>query len=83
PICKPEGGWMPEQRLTREEAVELYTTGAAYTCYEEKIKGMLKEGFLADFIVMPEDIMTVKEERIQALPVDEVWVGGALVFSRS
>ena len=80
---KPEGGWMPEQRLTREEAVELYTTGAAYTCYEEKIKGMLKECFLADFIVMPEDIMTVKEEKIQALPVDEVWVGGALVFSRS
>ena len=77
---KPEGGWMPEQRLTREEAVGLYTTGAAYTCYEENIKGMLKQGFLADFIVMPEDIMTVPEERIQTLNVDEVWVGGEKVY---
>lgn len=77
---KPEGGWMPEQRLTREEAVGLYTTGAAYTCYEENRKGMLKEGFLADFIVMPEDIMTVPEDRIRTLNVDEVWVGGEKVY---
>ena len=79
---KPAGGWMPEQRLTREEAVALYTTGAAYTCFEENIKGMLKEGFLADFIVLPEDIMTVPEEKIQTLSVDEAWVGGEKVYER-
>jgi len=77
---KPEDGWMPEQRLSREEAVALYTTGSAYTCYEENTKGMLKEGFLADFIVMPEDIMTVSEEAIQTLNIDEAWVGGEKVY---
>lgn len=77
---RPEGGWMPEQRLTREEAVGLYTTGAAYTCYEETIKGMLREGFLADFIVLPEDIMTIPEERIQTLNVDEAWIGGEKIY---
>jgi predicted amidohydrolase YtcJ len=77
---KPEGGWMPEQRLTREEALALYTSCAAYTCFEENTKGMLKEGFLADFIVMPEDIMTVPEEKIRTLNVDEAWVGGEKVY---
>jgi predicted amidohydrolase YtcJ len=41
---------------------------------------MLKEGFLADFIVMPEDIMTVPEEKIQTLNVEEAWVGGEKVY---
>lgn len=77
---KPEGGWMPEQRLSRAEAVGLYTTGAAYTCYEENRKGMLKEGFLADFIVLPEDLMTVPEEKIQTLNIDEAWIGGEKVY---
>jgi predicted amidohydrolase YtcJ len=79
---KPEGGWMPEQRLTRAEAVALYTTGAAYTCYEENIKGMLREGYLADFIVMPEDIMAVPEDRIPGLAVEEVWVAGEKVYTK-
>lgn len=79
---KPEDGWMPEQRLTREEAIALYTTGAAYTCYEESIKGMLRQGYLADFLVMPEDIMNVPEDRIQTLDVEEVWVGGEKVYTK-
>ena len=79
---KPEDGWMPEQRLSREEAIALYTTGAAYTCYEESIKGMLRQGYLADFLVMPEDIMNVPEDRIQTLEVEEVWVGGEKVYTK-
>ena len=79
---KPENGWMPEQRLSREEAIALYTTGSAYTCYEENIKGRLKDGFLADFIVMPDDIMTIPEEEIQTLRIDEAWVGAEQVYKR-
>ena len=76
----PPGGWMPEQRLSRQEAVSLYTSFPAYTCYEEENKGMLKQGFLADFIVMPEDIMTVPEQEIQTMAIDEVWVGGEKMY---
>jgi len=77
----PPGGWMPEQRLSRQEAVSLYTSFPAYTCYEENYKGMLKEGYLADFIVMPEDIMTVPEMDIQTLEIDEAWIGGEKMYS--
>jgi predicted amidohydrolase YtcJ len=76
----PPGGWMPGQRLSRQEAVSLYTSFPAYTCYEEESKGMLKQGFLADFIVMPEDIMTVPEQEIQTMAIDEVWIGGEKVY---
>ncbi len=76
----PPGGWMPGQRLSRQEAVSLYTSFPAYTCYEEESKGMLKQGFLADFIVMPEDIMTVPEQEIQTMAIDEVWIGGEKMY---
>ena len=42
---------------------------------------MLKEGYLADFIVMPEDIMTVPEMDIQTLEIDEAWIGGEKMYS--
>lgn len=72
----PPGGWMPAQRLSREEAVSLYTSFPAYTCYEEQEKGLLKTGYVADFIVLGADIMNIPEQDIQTVPVDEAWVAG-------
>lgn len=61
---EPEGGWMPDQKLTVQEAVALYTTGSAYTSFEEGYKGKIKEGYLADFIVLSDDIFSIPEEEI-------------------
>jgi predicted amidohydrolase YtcJ len=78
----PPGGWLPEQRLTREEAIRLYTAAAAYGEWEEERKGTLRPGMLADFVVWDRDLLTVPDaEILQAAPVRTV-VGGRTVFRR-
>ncbi|HEX2080474.1 MAG TPA: amidohydrolase [Longimicrobium sp.] len=78
----PPGGWIPEQRLTREEAIRLYTATAAYGEWEEERKGTLRPGMLADLVVWDRDLLTVPEvEILRAEPVMTV-VGGRIVFRR-
>ncbi|MDE2572346.1 MAG: amidohydrolase [bacterium] len=68
------------QRITAREALALYTVNAAYAAGEEHLKGRLAPGFLADFVVLGGDPLTVAPERIGALPVRETYVGGARVW---
>lgn len=77
---KPEEGWMPEQRLSIQEAIELYTTGSAYTSFEENVKGKLSVGYFADFIVLNKNIFDVPADEILSVKVEETYVGGELVF---
>ena len=78
----PPGGWLPEQRLSREEAIRLYTAASAYGEWEEERKGTLRPGMLADLVVWDRDLLTVPEvEILQAAPVMTV-VGGRIVFRR-
>lgn len=78
----PKGGWHPEQRFTREQALRIFTLDAAYAAFEEDIKGSLKEGKLADMVVINEDIMTIPAERIfQIKPVMTI-LGGKIVYGR-
>ena len=79
---EPEGGWMPEQRLTRQEAVALYTTGSAYTAFEEHKKGKLKPGYLADFVVLSQDLFQVPEEALLQVRVEETYVAGERAYRR-
>ena len=79
---QPEGGWLPQQKLTMQEAVALYTTGSAYTSYEENVKGKLCPGYLADFIVLSQDIFSVPENEIVNTKVEQTYLGGKLVYSR-
>lgn len=76
----PAGGWMPQQRLTRQEAVALYTTGAAYTAFEEGQKGKLTPGYLADFVVLNQDLFAVPEEELLNVKVEQTYVGGELMY---
>lgn len=78
---KPEGGWMPDQKLTVQEAVELYTTGSAYTSYEEGYKGKLTEGYLADFVVLSRDIFD-ESVKILDTKVEKTFLGGEQVYAR-
>jgi predicted amidohydrolase YtcJ len=77
-----QDGWYASQRMTREEAVRCFTTSAAYAAFEEQLKGSLKEGTLADFVVLSGDLFTVPISRIPSLVVEQTYLGGERVFSR-
>jgi predicted amidohydrolase YtcJ len=75
-------GWFPDQKLTAEEAIELYTLGSAYAQFMEDRKGMLKQGYLADMVIYDRDFMTGPEEEIMQALVDYTIVGGKVVYAR-
>lgn len=72
--------FMPEQRMTREEALRSYTLSNAYAAFEEELKGSLTPGKLADIVVLSKNIMTVPEEEILEAKVLYTIVGGKVVF---
>ena len=71
-----------DQRMSREEALRSYTLNAAYSGFEEKIKGSLTPGKLADITVLSKDILTVPEEEIAGAEVVYTIVGGKVMYSR-
>ena len=70
----------PDQKITRQEALRLSTIDNAYLTMEEKVKGSIETGKLADFVVLAEDILTVPDKRIQEMKVLMTVVGGKAVF---
>ncbi len=72
----------PTECLTREQAIRLYTINNAYLHNEEKIKGSLEPGKLADLIMIDKDILTCKESEIKDIKVNLTIVGGKIVFER-
>jgi hypothetical protein len=76
------GGWVPDQKITVEQALRAYTVEAAYASFEEDIKGKLKTGMLADFVLLDRDITTIPPEEIPQTRVLKTVVGGRVVFSR-
>ncbi len=73
---------VPEERLTREEALRLYTINNAYLNHEEKEKGSLEPGKLADLIVIDQDYLTCPEDSIAQTRVLTTIVGGKVVYER-
>ena len=76
---QPEGGWLPEQKLSLVEALRCFTTDAAYGAYQEQAIGSLSQGQWADFIVLDQDIFTVDPKQIWQTTVLQTYVGGKLV----
>jgi predicted amidohydrolase YtcJ len=72
----------PDQRMSREEALKSYTVNNAYAAFEEKLKGSLEVGKLADITVLSRDIMTIPEDEILATDVVYTIVGGKVAFER-
>ncbi len=72
----------PEQRISREQAIRLYTTNNAYITFQEKEKGSLEAGKLADFIVLDRDILTCPLDEIRKITVEQTYLGGKLVYQR-
>ena len=76
----PEGGWHPEEKLSVEDAVKLYTQGSAYVSFEENIKGTLAPGYLADFVVLSQNIFNVPSKILET-HVLKTYVGGKCVYT--
>ena len=73
-------GWVPEQKITVEEALRAYTTGAAYAEYMEKEKGMIARGLLADMVLIDRDLTRIPTETIRDARVVMTIVGGQVVY---
>jgi predicted amidohydrolase YtcJ len=72
----------PDQRMSRMEALRSYTANGAFAAFEEKIKGSLTPGKLADITVLSRDIMTCPEEEIRGTEVLHTVVGGEILYSK-
>ena len=73
----------PEQRITREQALRLYTINNAFLTFEEKNKGSIEKGKLADLVVLNKDILTCPLDEVKDITVDRTYLGGKLVYPPS
>ena len=72
----------PEQKISREQALRVATINYAYMTFEEKLKGSIEPGKLADFLILSGDVLTVPEDQILSLHPLATYVGGRKVFAR-
>lgn len=77
---RPQGGWYPHERLTAEEAVRAYTEGAAWASGEERVKGRLAPGMVADFVLLSENPIECQPDKIPGIQVLATYVGGREVY---
>ena len=80
---QPAGGWRPAERLTRAEALALFTSDAAWAAFEEGSRGRIAPGFAADLTVFAKDPMTAPEAEIPTIPVVLTVVDGRVAWSSS
>jgi len=79
---EPGPGWFPDQILTMEEAIELYTLGSAYSEFMEDRKGIIKEGYLGDVVMFNNDLMAIPSEEIMPSRVVYTIIGGKVIYKR-
>ena len=77
---KNPNGWVPEQKITVDQALKAYTINGAFASYEESIKGSLEPGKKADFVVLDKDITTIDPIEIRNVKVMRTVVGGKTVY---
>jgi hypothetical protein len=73
----------PAEKITREQALRMWTLNAAYLAFEEKVKGSIEPGKLADLVVLTQDYLTCPEQEIRNIEAEATMVGGKIVFSRN
>jgi predicted amidohydrolase YtcJ len=77
---KPVGGWLPEERLTGDQALRAFTAGAAYAAHAEERRGVLKEGMDADFVAFDTDLVSAPARDVPKARVLLSVVGGRQVY---
>ena len=78
----PEGGWLPGEKVSLEEAIHAYTLGSAFAEFEERRKGTLSPGKFADLIVLSQDITNVSPSELLRTDVLLTMVGGKIVYQK-
>jgi predicted amidohydrolase YtcJ len=73
-------GWHPEEAVTREQALKMFTVWPAYAAFEEKLRGSIESGKLADFTVLSADIMKIPEMEILNTRCVMTVIGGEIVY---
>jgi predicted amidohydrolase YtcJ len=81
---KTEGGniFGPEQRVTRAQALRMMTSDAAFLSFDEKQRGSIEPGKLADLTILSDDFMACEEEAIRRIKPVATVVGGKIVYQR-
>src|ERR1041385_454489 len=80
---KHPNGWIPEQKITVDEAVRAYTIGSAYAEFADHVKGSFKPGMLADIVILDRDIYTIEPSQIDQAKVVTTIMDGRVVFERN
>lgn len=75
-------GWVPEQKIDVERALRAYTVNAAWASFDEKVKGALVPGMLADLVVLGRDLTAIPARQIREVPVEFTIVAGQVVYAR-
>jgi hypothetical protein len=79
---KNPNGWIPEEKISVEDAIKCYTLNAAYASFEEKNKGSIEVGKLADFVMLSDDILTIESVKIKDVKVEMTIFNGEIVYER-
>lgn len=77
----PEG-WIPEQKISVEDAIKCYTVNSAYASFEENIKGTIETGKLADLIILSDDILTIDPNKIKDAKVEMTLFDGKVIYNK-
>jgi predicted amidohydrolase YtcJ len=80
---KNPGGWIPEEKITVEEALRAYTVGDAYGVFAERDRGKLAPGFKADLVLLDQDLTRIPPETIENVKVQATVMNGRVVYSAS
>lgn len=83
PDGTPPGGWNPDERMSRDEALKSFTVWAAYAAFQEREKGSIEPGKWADFTILSDDIMAIDVRKILSVVVEKTVVGGHTVYARN
>lgn len=75
-----QGPYLKQQALTRKQALDSFTINGAYASFEEDIKGKIRPGMLADFVVIDSNILTISVNKIKDIQVLQTYIGGKLVY---
>jgi predicted amidohydrolase YtcJ len=79
----PGHGWQPQEKLNMHDCLSNYTVGSAYAEFEEKTKGKIAPGMLADLVVFPEDLNKIPPQQLLNLKVTMTIAGGRIVYQNS
>src|SRR5262249_46278662 len=77
---KQPQGWVPEQKISVEEAVRAYTIGSAYAEFQEREKGTITPGKLADLVILSQDIFSIDQNEIDKVKVVTTIIDGRIVY---